>query len=423
MAERLEYDVVVAGAGMTGAAFALALAQAGLDVAVVDGRALEPAAPGGPGPAPDGRASAITFANFRLFRTLGLGEALEPAQPIKAILVSDAAAPGAASRQRSGTFLRFDSAELGESSEGDAEPLAWMVENSRIRSALAEALRSSRAEVFAPAQVSGLETDARAARLRLADGRVLSAPLVVGAEGRASVVRQAAGADFTGWNYPAAGVVATVQLEASHEGVAHEIFMADGALAILPLTGNRASLVWVEPTARAEALVAASDPAFEAHLGRRFGAFLGRPRLIGARHAFPLSLGVAERIAGARFALIGDAAHVIHPIAGQGLNLGLKDAAALAEVVVEARRLGEDWGSEGVTQRYARWRRFDTMTFAAVADLFTRLYAPADPITRLGRSAVMGAMGKLPGLRRAIMREAGGALGDLPRLLRGEPLG
>jgi len=204
--------------------------------------------------------------------------------------------------------------------------------------------------------------------------------------------------------------------------VAYEHFLPGGPFAILPLTGDRSSLVWTEPNRRAAALRDAGDGAFEAHLRRRFGEFLGEARVEGPRFVHPLTLQLAERWTAPRIALLGDAAHAIHPIAGQGLNLGLKDAAALAEVVVEARRLGEDIGGEAVGERYARWRRFDTVALAAATDAFTRLFSNDDPLLRTARGVGMAVVNRIGPARRFFMREAGGAAGDLPRLLQGHAL-
>ena len=411
------FEVVIAGGGLTGATLALGLAQAGMKVAVIDAMALEAQA----APTFDGRASAIAYANFRQWRALGLAPALEPlAQPIWAIVVSDGVAPGAAAAMKAPSFLTFDSADIADRNDG--EPLAWMIENRHIRAALGQAMLDAGIAMFAPARVSGVETDAQGARVALADGRVLSAPLVVGAEGRTSAVRRAAGIRTYGWRYPQDGVVATVSLERPHEGITHELFMGAGALAILPLTENRASLVWTEPRALAAALTQGSTEAFEAHLARRFGSFLGVPRLAGPRFSYPLSWMMAETMVAPRTALLGDAAHVIHPIAGQGLNMGLKDAAALAQVLVEARRLGEDFGGEIVLSRYARWRRLDNAGMAVATDLFIRLFAPSNPVARSLRAGVMGLLNRAGPVRRLFMQEAGGGLGDLPQLLRGEPL-
>lgn len=409
------FDVVIAGAGMAGATLALALAKAGLRVAVADAQALETQL----APTFDGRASAIAYANFRQFRALGLGAALEPvAQPIRAIQVTDAAAPGASSRRSLPAFVAFDSADIADRNDG--EPLGWMIENRQIRAALNAALAEAGVVPVAPIEVTRVEVEPGRARMRLADGRSLSAPLVVGAEGRASTVREAAGIKTFGWRYPQHGVVATVQLERPHEGVAHQLFMGGSALAILPLTEDRASLVWAEPPAAASALVQGSPEAFEAHLARRFGSFLGTPRLAGPRFVYPLSFMLAERLVTPRLALVGDAGHGIHPVAGQGLNLGLKDVGALVDVLVDAHRLGEDIGSAVVLERYARWRRFDIAAMAASCDLFTRAFSAGGPVARGLRGAAFAAFNRAPMLKRLAMLDAGGGLGDLPRLLKGE---
>ncbi|MDP3175726.1 MAG: FAD-dependent monooxygenase [Phenylobacterium sp.] len=329
-------------------------------------------------------------------------------------------AGGAAAGRGRGFHLHFDAAEIADRADG--EPLGYMLENRLIRAGLAAAVRDAGIQVLAPARVVALEVDARAATVRLEDGRALSAALVVGAEGRGSVIRRAAGIGAVGWDYPQTAVVATVGLERDHAGVAHEYFLPGGPFAILPLTGRRASLVWTEPTARAEALKAASPDAFHAHLARRFGDFLGAAHAQGAVFTYPLSMQLAERLAAPRAALLGDAAHGVHPIAGQGLNLGLKGAAALAETLVDAARLGEDIGSLAVLERYARWRRFDTAMLAAGMDAFVHLFSNANPVLRLARGLGMAAVNRIGPARRMFMQEAGGGLGDLPRLLRGEAL-
>ena len=402
---------------MTGATLALALAKSGLSVALVDAQPVSPQL----APTYDGRASAIAAASMNQWRVLGVSEGIEAsAEPIRSILVTDGGAPGASRRAPVGGFLRFDSDDLGEDDPG--APLGWMVENRHVRAALAEAVAAAGVELIAPALVEAVETDPRAASVHLKDGRVLTAPLVVGAEGRKSTVRDAAKIKTYGWTYAQTGVVATVALAEPHGGVAHEYFLPGGPLAILPLTEQRASLVWTEKTALAAALVNGSPEAFEAHLARRFGDHLGRPRLVGPRFSFPLALQMAEQMIGPRTALIGDAAHAIHPIAGQGLNLGLKDVAALAEVIVDARRLGEDWGSELVLDRYARWRRFDAAALATATDVFTRLFSNDIPVLRAVRGAGLALVNRIKPARSLFVREAAGSLGDRPRLLRGESI-
>jgi 2-octaprenyl-6-methoxyphenol hydroxylase len=409
------YDIIIAGAGLAGAAFALAATQGGLKVVLVDPQPFSAQL----APTFDGRSTAVAFSTFRMLDALGLGQTLRPhACRMDHILVTDGRRPGAASRAASPAFLRFDAEEISGRTGG--EPLGYMVENRRIRAALAEAVTAAGIEVRAPASVASVETGTGKATVTLADGSVLTAALVVGAEGRGSTVRRAAGIETVGWGYGQSGVVATVRLGRDHGNVAHEYFLPSGPFAILPLTDQRASLVWTETTRRAEALRDASDAAFQSHLMRRFGEFLEGVSVEGPRFVYPLSLSLAESLVAPRIALIGDAAHGVHPVAGQGLNMGLKDAAALAEVLAEAARLGEDLGAETVLERYARWRRFDTAALAAGFDAFVRLFSNDIAPVRIARDLGMAAVNRIGPLRRAFMQEAGGATGDLPRLLRGE---
>ena len=417
MSQQFDADVIIAGAGIAGATLGLALARAGLKPILIDpapvSAQLEPAF--------DGRSHAIAYAAFRQWRALGLAGALEPhAQRIEQILVTDGRTPGASAGAPHAFFLRFDSDEIVGRSDG--EPLGYLMENRHTRAALAAALEEAGVEVLAPARVRNARFDVRAASVELEDGRVLTAPLVVGAEGRGSVIREAAGIGALGWDYKQTGVVATVKLAKPHGGVAHEFFLPSGPFAILPLTEDRASLVWTESHARAAALKDARPEVFHAHLQRRFGEYLGQAVLEGPVFTYPLNLQIAEQLAGPRVALLGDAAHGVHPIAGQGLNLGLKGAAALAEVIVDAQRLGEDIGSEAVLERYAAWRRFDTMTLSAGMDVFVRLFSNDNPLLRAARGVGMSVVNRIGPARRFFMQEAGGAVGDLPRLLRGEAL-
>jgi 2-octaprenyl-6-methoxyphenol hydroxylase len=417
MAENFDADVIIAGAGMAGATLALALNQAGLKPLLIDPVVFDAQI----APTFDGRASAIAYAAFRQWRALGLADALEPhAQRIEQILVTDATSPGAAAGGPAPFFLRFEAAEIADRSEG--EPLGYLLENRHTRAALGQAVIAAGIEVLAPAKVAGATFGPRSANVTLADGRVLSAPVVVGAEGRGSVIRREAGIGALGWDYPQTGVVATVKLAHPHNGVAYEHFLPGGPFAILPLTDDRASLVWTETTARAAALKSARPEVFHAHLQRRFGEHLGEAVVEGQVFSYPLSLQLAERFVGPRVALLGDAAHGVHPIAGQGLNLGLKGCAALAEVLVEAQRLGEDIGAEVVLERYAAWRRFDTVTLSAGMDAFVRLFSNDWAPLRLARGAGMALVNRIGPARRFFMMEAGGGVGDLPRLLRGEAL-
>ncbi|RZJ88424.1 MAG: 2-octaprenyl-6-methoxyphenyl hydroxylase [Brevundimonas sp.] len=411
------YDLILSGAGLVGATLALAARQAGLSVLAVDPQplALQTA------PTFDGRSTAIAFSTFRMLDALGVGEALRPhACRMDGILVTDGRRPGAATRPAGSAFLRFDAGEIGDRTDG--EPLGYLVENRHIRAALGQALAASDIEVRAPGRLTDIDVRPGRAVVTLDDGSTATAPLVVGAEGRGSFVRQSAGIGVTGWGYGQSGVVATVRLGRDHGNVAHEYFLPGGPFAILPLTEQRASLVWTETTRRAEALRDASEAAFQSHLMRRFGDFLDGATPVGPRFVYPLSLQMAERMTAPRLALVGDAAHAVHPVAGQGLNMGLKDVAALAEVLGEAVRLGEDIGSETVLERYARWRRFDNAALAAGFDGFVRLFSNDIPPVRLARGLGIAVVNRIAPLRRAFMHEAGGATGDLPRLLKGEAL-
>ena len=411
------FDVAVVGAGPVGATLALALAKAGLAVALLDAQPLETRL----AESFDGRAWAIAAANMAQYRALGVAEALEAdGQWAASILVTEGRMPSAAAGPPRPGFLDFDAAGMGE--ETGCAALALLVENRHLRAVLNTALVAAGVAVFAPARVERVEAGSAATVLTLADGASLRAAVAVAADGKGSRLREAAGIGVTGWSYGQMGVVGTVLLATPHHGVAHELFMPPSALAVLPLTGQRASLVWVEPTARGEALLAASDEAFEAHLNRRLGETLGPATLIGPRFGYPLGLQIAERMTAPRLALVGDAAHAIHPIAGQGLNLGLKDVAALAEVLAEAKRRGEDIGGAGVLDRYARWRRLDRAAFALATDFFVRAYGSDFAPLRLARNAVTGAMNRLNPVKRLMMTEAGGFAGDMPKLLRAEAL-
>lgn len=408
------FDVAVCGAGPAGATLALALARAGLSVVLLDVEPIDARLE----PRFDGRAWAIASANMAQYRALGLAEALEAdGQPVTAIRVTDGTAPGAAAASPALTALGFDAAAVAVETSG--APLAVMVENRRLRAALHTALLEAGVTALAPARVQACEPVPGGVRLGLADGRSVEAAVAVGADGRNSGLRRLAGIGVNGWRYDQSGVVATVKLAAPHGGVAYEHFMPGSALAVLPLRDQRASLVWVEAPARAQALLEGSEAAFEEHLNRRLGDVLGPATLEGGRFGHALALQVADRMTGPRLALVGDAAHAVHPIAGQGLNLGLKDAAALAEVLAEAKQVGEDLGGEGVLDRYARWRRLDRSAFALATDVFARAYGSNAAPLRLLRGAVTGAMQRSRPVKRLMMLEAAGALGDPPKLLRG----
>lgn len=418
-------EVLISGGGMVGLTLGIALAGAGVDVAI-----LEPADPATATDAAfDGRSSAIARGTQRILAVLGIWPGMAAAaEPILDIRVSDGRIGAAASR----LFLHYGRDELAEETD---EPLGYIVENRAVRTALhARVAEMPTLRLITPGRLAHLErgTGAVPAVADLADGQRLRARLVVAAEGRGSPLCTAAGIAVTAWEYPQSGIVCTVAHDAPHHGVAHEHFLPAGPFALLPMTDapmtntgggtHRSSLVWTERRTLVPAMLALDDAAFGAELQRRFGHSLGTLRPAGRRWSYPLSLMHAARYIGHRLALVGDAAHVIHPIAGQGLNLGLRDVAALAETVVEARRLGLDPGDATVLARYQQWRRFDNTVLMIATDGLNRLFSNDLGPVRLARDMGLAAVNRLPPLKRLFMRHAMGLVGELPRLVRGQAL-
>jgi 2-octaprenyl-6-methoxyphenol hydroxylase len=401
-------DLVIAGAGFAGLALAIALRQAlgdGFAVAVADPTLTN-------AQSRDPRASAIAAAARRLFEAIDVWPTVaDEAQPILDMVVTDSKLDDAVRP----TFLTFG----GEVEEG--EPFAHMIENRLLVDALVDKAKALGVDLRATA-VSGFEAAAKGVDVRLAGGETLSARLLVGADGARSLVREQAGIATHGWDYDQKAIVTTVGHEREHEGRAEEHFLPAGPFAILPLTGKRCSIVWTESAAEAERIVALPDAEFHGELEKRFGLQLGEIEVIGPRRAFPLGLFTARAFIAERLALIGDAAHIIHPIAGQGLNMGLRDVAALAEAVADAARLGFDIGTPDVLQRYQRWRRFDTMTMGVATDSLNRLFSNRSDVLRLARDVGLGVVERIPALKRVFIREAAGFTGEVPKLLRGEAL-
>lgn len=406
-------EVLIVGGGMVGMTLASALGEAGLSVCVVDRN--DPAAV--LDAAFDGRASAIAFGSQRVLRALGLWPRLErDAEPILDIRVTDG---------DSSLFLHFDHRDLGPA------PLGYMVENRAIRSALLDHVRTiPSVRILAPVTLASLARGKGHVEAALADGRELRAAVAIGADGRHSRLREGAGIATTGWSYPQTAIVCTVAHSRPHHGIAHERFLPAGPFAILPMTPltrdgqacHRSSIVWTERAHLAPALLRLNEADFNAELAKRFGGHLGALRVLGRRWSFALALMHAESYIAHRLALVGDAAHAIHPIAGQGLNMGLRDVAAAAEVLVDARRLGLDIGDVSVLERYQRWRRFDNLVLCAATDALNRLFSNDLAPLRLARDLGLAAVNGVGPLRRFFMRQAMGVLGELPRLVRGEPL-
>jgi 2-octaprenyl-6-methoxyphenol hydroxylase len=405
-----QVEVAIVGGGMVGGTLAAALAEAGLATALVD--MADPAAL--TEESHDGRTSAIAQATQRMLQAVGIWTRLVPhAEPILDIRVSDG---------ESLLFLHYDHRALGE------DPLGYIVDNRAIRRSIYTRIAGlERLSFHAPARLAAHAVEAGGVELALADGTAIRAALLVAADGSESRLRREAGIAAAQWDYGQTAIVCTMGHERPHRGVAHERFLPAGPFAVLPMTddpaeGHRSSIVWTERAERAPAMLALSDADFSLELHRRFGPWLGEVRVLGGRWSYPLRFLHAETYVKPRFALIGDAAHTMHPIAGQGLNIGLRDVAALAEVLVEAKRLGLDLGSPAVLERYQRWRRFDNQVLLTVTDSLNRLFSNDIGPVRLVRDLGIAAVDRVPPLKRFFMRHAMGTVGELPRLLRGEAL-
>ena len=398
-------DVLIIGGGIAGITLACALGGAGASVVLVE-------------PVPpeqllsedfDGRTTAVAAGSQAVLDSIGVWEGMAAeAQPILEIRVSDGQSP---------LFLHYDHNEVA------SPALGYIVENRLIRRALLDRLHAiSTVRIISGRYVASLTRDDLAAQATLDDGTQLCARLAVATDGRNSPTRTAAGIKTTEWRYRQVGIVCTVQHELDHRGIAQEHFLSAGPFAILPMTGQRSSIVWTERADLAPALLKLADEEFLSELEQRSGDYLGGLRITGPRFSYPLGLMHAHRYVANRLALVGDAAHVIHPIAGQGLNIGWRDVAALAEVVVDALRLGGDPGSMAVLEKYERWRRVDNSLMLAATDALNRLFSNDIEPLRWARSTGLAAVNRSQPLKRLFMRHAMGILGDQPRLIRGETL-
>ena len=404
-------DVLILGGGLVGLSLAIALSRNGVTTIVVD--AAEPASQ--IAPAFDGRTTAVSSSSWRMLQAIGVGEKIEAhGCPIRTIRVSDGLAPGS---------LVFDPSR-GSSGNGNEDPLGIMFENRLLRAALRDsAIAAEKVELVMPARPAEVIRDGAGVRVALDDSRLLTAPLLIGAEGRNSPTRETARIPVARWSYDHNAIIVTIEHERHHENVAYEIFYPTGPFAILPmLPGTRSAIVWSVPARDASAVLGLPDRAMAAEVEKRMGGFLGAIRMAGPRASYPLGFHHATTITAERLALAGDAAHGIHPIAGQGLNLGFRDAAALAQVLVEGARIGMDLGDAQLLERYERWRSLDSLMVAAATDSLTRIYGipgrAASRVRRLG----MGLIDRFAPLKDRLMAEARGTSGDLPLLLRGLPI-
>jgi len=400
-------DVIIFGGGLVGLALASALDSSGVSAIVVD--------PADPAPrveaAFDGRTSAVSSSSMRMLQTIGVAEHLaEPGCPIWRIAVADGLKPGG---------LHFD--------PDDEEPLGFMHENRNLRTALrVRAEAGKNIWLMWKSRVTAAERGEYGVVVSLEDGRKLSAPLLVAADGRNSATREQAGIAVARWKYDHQAIVSVLRHERPHEHVAYEIFYPAGPFALLPMNddkvGHRSAIVWSVRDEDAAGWLSLNDEDFAAEAQAAMGGFLGEIAMLAPRSSYPLGFHHAARITAQRLALVGDAAHAIHPIAGQGLNLGFRDVAALAEVLVEGARLGLDLGDKQLLDRYQRWRSLDALSVAFATDTLTRIYgvrgATASAIRRFG----MGLVGRISPLRNRLMSEARGTSGDLPLLLRGLPI-
>ena len=396
-------DVVIVGGGLNGPALALALARAGLSVIVVDARRPEVRAEAGF----DGRAYALALASQKLLVAVGVWPLR--AQPILRVVASD----GRAGEGASVFALRFDAAEIEDG------PMGYMVEDRHLYAGLLAGMTAAGVVLLSGESV----VDQGVGWVQLASGRRLMCKVMVGCDGRGSGVAARAGIKRQGWGYGQTALVTAVKHEVPHGGVAHQFFMPGGPLAILPLAGGmHSSIVWSERDGAASEMAALDDAGFLAALRPAFGDFLGKIELAGVRYSYPLSLSLVQSYVRPRLALVGDAAHGVHPLAGQGLNLGLRDVAALAEVLVEAGRRGEDIGALDVLERYQSWRRFEVTAMALGIDGINRLFSNDNPVLRGVRDLGLGLVNASPGVRRGFMRQAAGVRGEQPRLLSGRAL-
>ncbi|MBM3489263.1 MAG: 2-octaprenyl-6-methoxyphenyl hydroxylase [Alphaproteobacteria bacterium] len=401
----MQVDLAIVGGGFIGQALALAAASVGLRSALIERRPRTALADAGD----DGRVSSLALGSQRMLAVLGVWPTLAAeAEPIRDIRVADGRSP---------LFLHFDHREIGD------EPFGYMVENRFLRQALLAAVeRGGAIRLLAGRRLRAIQREEFAARVELDDGTAVEAPLLVAADGRGSALRAQAGINALSWRYRQTAIVVTLAHERTHDGVAKEQFFPTGPFALLPMRRSRSSLVWSLRHDLARALLAADEATFLAAVERQADGQLGLLSLAGPRYNYPLALEQAERVVDRRLVLVGDAAQAMHPIAGQGLNLGLRDVACLAEVLARQARLGLDLGEALALASYQRWRRPDALAMLLMTDGLTRLFSNNLPPLRVARRLGLGLVNRLPAVKRVFERHAAAAAGDLPRLIRGLPV-
>ena len=403
------FDVAVVGAGIVGLAMAKCLAD-GLGptsrVALIsDDRG---SASGG-----DARATSLSATSVRMLQVLGVWDACrQQAQPVTSIDITDSSLSAG---------IRPVLLSYANSVQSN-ETASQIIPNAVLHAALLASVTHAPSVSIITSAASTFETQPNTITVSLANGASIAASILVAADGSKSPLRQHAGIATIGWPYEQTGITVVVGHDRPHNGRAVQHFLPQGPFALLPLTGDRTCITWSEDKATAAKIMAQDDASFLAELDLRCGGVLGTLTLLSPRQSWPLEIAVARAFAADRFALVGDAAHNVHPIAGQGLNLGLRDCAALAEVLVDADRLGQDLGSKQHLQHYERWRRFDTWSAAATFDGLNRLFSTSGTLRRSAREWGLGVIDALPAVKRRLVEEAAGVTGDVPRLLRGEVL-
>ena len=403
--KKSQTEIIISGAGVVGMTLAYALAEHGIKTAIIDSVDLKSSLSA----AFDGRSYAVSYAPYIMLKTIGLWDKIgHSAQPINEIHVTDGDCPA---------FLHFDEQELGDG------PLGQIVEVRHIRAGLYKAIKDhDNITLLTPNKIIETETTSGSITIKLESGEQISSSLLIAAEGRRSILREQYDIHVRHWDYQQTGIVTTVEHELPHQGIAHEKFFPSGPFAILPLQGNRSSIVWCEPPERTKTIMNLNEAGFNAELKKKFGDFLGEVQSIGSRWSYPLSMQLADHYTAERFCLIGDAVHGIHPIAGQGFNLGLRDIAALTEVLVDAKKIGADLGSELLLERYVHWRRTDNNVLALGMDGLTRLFSNDNPVISLGRRLGIAAVEEVPAMKKFFMQHARGTIGKLPKLLTGEKI-